>query len=757
MFFSRGPTGSFRLKVSLGALFCLLLVLADCGSSSNNGDFVYTGTNGGNGTGSLTFNFVTTQAIPVPETTTQVRFRFYSGANGTGDQIQDEKRDFAPTIVIERVDPRAASVRVTAYDTQGAPTVEFTLPVSVQPGGNVTVNLGTATGQPVNFTGLQVSPGSASVAQGATFQFNARLSYSNGDTITNNSLVEWEATGGAATVDQDGLATGTAVGTSTITASAGEESASATLQVTSGGGPTVTITGTVTFERLIPLTNIDNAIPDFGDGVLDFANPVETPVRFGKVQAISSGGGTVAIGRTNGAGIYSLAVPANAGQVRIRVLSETEFVAGESGAIRVQDNTNDDAVYAVESDPVPSQAATVDISIPSGYDASGVQPPDTVRSAGAFACLDGIQSGYRYFLDAGLDASQLDLCVVNWSENNRPEPGEPGDGAIGTSFYTSATNELFILGFAEVDTDENDWNVIIHEFGHWLQANRFRDDSLGGAHGLTDLKDARLAMSEGFGNAFGVIVLGDGLYIDTATPSGFSFSQEFNYVAYQQCGWANEGTVGTIINDLFDGIGTEPTTNFNDQLQLPPSAFFAAMDFQAGSDSLTTIFSFLEGITDTGLSPSQTSALTALLASNTFDAEFGINSTDEFAAGETHDPYSLGLIPLYTDITSGIPGSFNLTVLEQLDENYNWVFGSRYVTFVGDGSPMTITANNSTSAVGNLALDVWQNGENIAFSFPDSASQNAVVSFNTINGALYVVTIVNLGELISETTVDFDQ
>jgi hypothetical protein len=56
---------------------------------------------------------------------------------------------------------------------------------------------------------------------------------------------------------------------------------------------------------------------------------------------------------------------------------------------------------------------------------------------------------------------------------------------------------MFLLGKEDVDTDEFDTHVVVHEWGHYFESAVSRSDSPGGNHALGDLLDARLAFGEG--------------------------------------------------------------------------------------------------------------------------------------------------------------------------------------------------------------------------------------------------------------------
>ncbi len=85
---------------------------------------------------------------------------------------------------------------------------------------------------PPTLTSITVAPESATIQTGSTRQFTATGTYSDGSTENLTSLVTWDSTDKAvATIDDDGLATGTGEGTATISAAYDGKSGSATLTV----------------------------------------------------------------------------------------------------------------------------------------------------------------------------------------------------------------------------------------------------------------------------------------------------------------------------------------------------------------------------------------------------------------------------------------------------------------------------------------------------------------------------------------------
>jgi hypothetical protein len=89
---------------------------------------------------------------------------------------------------------------------------------------------------PTYLSSITVSPSAASAAVGATQQFTALGTYADGSTKTLTNALWTSSSPGVATIGGgSGLATGIAVGTTTITASSSGRTGAATLSVTSGG------------------------------------------------------------------------------------------------------------------------------------------------------------------------------------------------------------------------------------------------------------------------------------------------------------------------------------------------------------------------------------------------------------------------------------------------------------------------------------------------------------------------------------------
>jgi Bacterial Ig-like domain (group 2) len=227
-----------RVRAS-SILYCLYFFFAglslsgcDGGNAGAGDDFVFTGTNSVSGPSSVTFNFVRAMSpLEVPSDTAKIRFQFFNGQDGAGTLVQQDVRDFAPTITISPVDPDAESVVVTALSQEGYPRLEAVVLLS---GGDEEVGFNDVEPRVITPEAVTVTPTTASIEVGQTRAYGAAVLFTNGETVIPSvSAIEWEATN-QATIDAGGLATGNADGVSTITATF--ESVVGTAQLTIGAG-----------------------------------------------------------------------------------------------------------------------------------------------------------------------------------------------------------------------------------------------------------------------------------------------------------------------------------------------------------------------------------------------------------------------------------------------------------------------------------------------------------------------------------------
>jgi len=469
-------------------------------------------------------------------------------------------------------------------------------------------------------------------------------------TCTNGGLFN-VATGvfTAATVSQDSVS----VCTATASDAAGNQS-TATLTVTQTPPPpptAVTLSGTVTFDR-VPLNQ-----QVFSNGLfpgLNFDAIVEMPIRQAPVELVNAAGAVVDSTVSDDTGAYSFTI--NSGEnVRVRVKSEIQKTGPNEVDLQVVDNTSGDAVYAVQGalSVVPATNQVRNLNADSGWGGSSYTG---TRAAAPFALLDTIFGTLEDFIavDPEVDFPPFD---VQWSTLNRSEGGNVDIGQINTSSFTlenrggaeGTVPVIRILGDENNDTDEFDIHVVVHEFGHYFENQLSRADSVGGPHSAANLLDSRVAFGEGWGNALSGIILEDPIYRDSfGNQQGNGFIIDVEENVNPSIGWYSEGSVQSILYDLFD---TDDDGADTTSVGLGPIyGAFVDPDY-AETEAFTTIYAFLKALDNQpGVNAAEVEALTA--AQNIF-------GTGEFGEGETNSGGIAMTLPVYLDLpTDGTPVPF---------------------------------------------------------------------------------------------------
>jgi len=358
-----------------------------------------------------------------------------------------------------------------------------------------------------------------------------------------------------------------------------------------GGGTSVTISGKAQYESPPPGPNCNG---------LDFNDVRLMPIRQATVQLRDAATDVVLDETvTNDDGDFELAGAADT-SVYLRVRAELKRSGSPSWDVEVRDNVTSDPV-ALEQRPLyvldgsafnsGSTGQTRDLTATTGWDGTAYTAP---RAAAPFAVLDSVYKGMLLVLtrEAQLAFEPLD---VFWSVNNTATVGESQDidaGELGTSFYRT-DNKLFLLGMADVDTEEFDDHVIVHEWGHYFEDTLSRSDSIGGAHAIGDRLDMRVAFGEGFATAFSGMALGSAQYCDTLGPSqAGGFGIDIEGQAAGTPGWYNEISIMKLIYDLWD---TDVDGADTDSLGFGP-IYAVLTGAQATTPAFTSIFSFAEAL-----------------------------------------------------------------------------------------------------------------------------------------------------------------
>lgn len=513
-----------------------------------------------------------------------------------------------------------------------------------------------------------------------------------------------------------------------VTDNEGYRSTAATVAVVVSPPPgaTVAVTGLVRFARVPFRTTAPIR--------LDYQNPVMQPARGVMLRALDAETQAVlAMGETSSTGTYSLTVPANT-NIEIEVWSRMlRTGAPPNWDVRVQNGqAADSPVYEYNTVAFNSGVMVYDVDIPLGIGANGIA--NGIRASGPFAILDVIYQSIQTVI--AVDATvNMPALYVDW-----------GTQRAGSFFTTTNGQHIGLMSDLSENTDEFDRHVIAHEFGHYLETNFSRSDSIGGSHALGDRLDPRVAFSEGFAYAFAGIVLGDPLALDSFVFNGNSTAGGFNLntnppVAppngfYGVGCWCNESSMWSLIWDLYDS-----SADGADNVELGFAPLWAALTgtHRTGT-AFTTIFSYISALK--ALRPAESAAIDTLIASQNIDSA----SINAYATTETHAPTNAstlaaipGIMPVYANLPRNTP-----VVVRSTDDvgQYNKAGNRRYLRFTADATrsyTVTVTTSNQ-EAQANPDFRV-RRGSTLVRSAtgPANGLRNEVASFNATAGLEYVI------------------
>lgn len=477
------------------------------------------------------------------------------------------------------------------------------------------------------------------------------------------------------------------------------------------GDGSVDVSGRATYD-FVPATYN----PSTERGTLAFAQASARPVRNAVVQ-LRQGTSILATTTTDAEGYYAFSLPPGSATA---TLSIVVLARSASPSIQVEDNTDGDAVWAMGHTLATTRET---VNLHAGHGWTGSRYDAARRLAAPFAVLDSMYTAAQAFL-AVRDVDFPPL-KVNWSPDNVPEQGDKSRGFISTSHYSFSEGEIYVLGKEGVDTDEFDAHVIVHEWGHYFEAQLSRSDSPGGQHGRGDVLDPRLAFGEGYGNALAAMVLPEPVYADTywygATLTSFGFSAETAPIPTDDPtpGAFSEATVLRLLYDLYDSGSNEAHDTV--ALGLGP-IYDVLVGSQKSTPALTTIGSFIAGLKR--LPGVDTAAVDALLAHYKLGA-----ITTEWGDGDTN------LRKMYTHATS-LPFSGSVTLSGGHLPN-TW-FQNQYYVFTGTGGRVTVSATSSY----DVRVIVYQQGEFLGGADDlDTGGTETFTLPTTRSGVPYVVVV----------------
>ncbi len=453
----------------------------------------------------------------------------------------------------------------------------------------------------------------------------------------------------------------------------------------------VTIAGILTFEFALPNANCQG---------LNLDAPQIRPIRGVTVQLLQTPGNTILGTTTSTAdGRYSFAgIDANL-DVVIRVRAELKSTTPAVWDVEVRDNVDTSAsplpladrpLYVVDFPSFNSGGLDIsdaDFTATTGWGGASYA---AARTAAPFAILDAMLDGMEMITAVNPTATFPPLDAF-WSVNNkRVSPTEIDLGELGTSFYSSANDSLFLLGDSATDTEEFDDHVTMHEWGHYFEDNFSRSDSIGGPHTIGETLDPRLAFGEGFATALAAIALQNPQYCDTDAPmesGGFGLDTENENFGNQ--GYYNEMSVATLIFDLWD---TDVDGSDNGSIGFAP-IYDVMTGSQATTPAFTSLFSFA-----TELRALLQAADLAFVDSQLSRENVDVSALNIYGDGQTTAPAgSRDILPVYTVLpTDG--GLINVCTNSDFDSSRdgNKMSEHRFLKFTTSGNTtynVTVTAN----------------------------------------------------------------
>ncbi len=384
---------------------------------------------------------------------------------------------------------------------------------------------------------------------------------------------------------------------------------------------TLTISGKVTYDY----------VPHTLNG-LNYVGTAARPGRGLLVELLDEKDQILATSLTDTDGKYSFSASRNK-LVKVRVKAQLLRTQSPDWNFKVTDNTNNNNLYSMVGNLTAATEANAvrNLHAASGWNGTGYTSP---RVAAPFALLDSIYLGIERIQDAG-NVKDYPPLELRWSSKNKAADGDKNLGEIGTSFFDG--DAIYILGDENNDTDEYDRHVILHEWGHYVETSFARSDSIGGDHAHDDKLDMRVAMSEGFANAFAAMMLDDANYRDSSGQSqadGFfnDVSRKNNSVR----GWYSEASVQSILYNFYTSNAGKFARDFADIFWVISASNYS------DSRALISIYVFAEQLRAT--MAGQASFFNSLLT------EQNIAIADEYGFGESNSGGYNGNLPIYKNL-----------------------------------------------------------------------------------------------------------
>ncbi|HLF11605.1 MAG TPA: hypothetical protein VJA26_10340, partial [Gammaproteobacteria bacterium] len=293
---------------------------------------------------------------------------------------------------------------------------------------------------------------------------------------------------------------------------------------------------------------------------------------------------------------------------------------------------------------------------------------------------------------------------------------DPVTGDLGTSFFAPGIG-IFLVGAENVDTDEYDRHVIIHEWGHYFEHTFSRSDSIGGPHTRGDQLDFRVAFGEGWGNALSAMVTGQSVYRDVSGPQqsqGFGFDVEGPLPGNPNPnqGWYSEESIQEILYDLFDNSTLDAA---QDGLSLGFGPIHSVLtNHQRTSVGLTSIFPFISALKAN--QPAEVPFIDNLVNGQSIGT---IAIGDDYGTAETNhgDPPSSDLTSVYSTLTVNSGTAVNVCSLDVYTSSFtdskNKLGSRRFLKFTANAAgshTITATATAPINAAADPDMVLHQRG-----------------------------------------------
>lgn len=487
---------------------------------------------------------------------------------------------------------------------------------------------------------------------------------------------------------------GSSAGVSSLIPSSSILSVSSSSATSSPASGFITLNGRVTYD-FVP--HNDNQLG------LNYSATTVTAGRGLVVELLDSNSLTLATTTSDNFGSYSFNVERNK-LVKVRVKAQLLRAQLPVWNFKVTDNTNSNSLYAMDGSLQAADEATAvrDLHAASGWTGTGYTQS---RVAAPFAILDSVLVGAERVVAAG-NSSDFPALELRWSVNNKAADGDLTLGEIGTSFYGGSA--IYILGDENNDTDEYDRHVILHEWGHYLEGQFSRSDSIGGDHVYGDKLDMRVAMSEGFANAFSSMMLDDPNYRDASgIQQTDGFTNNVSRKNHTVRGWYSEASVQSVLYNFYTSDNGKMARDFADIFKVISSAAYVT------NTAMTSIYMFADELRN--LIPAQVTNFNTLLL------EQNIETTNAFGDGESNSGGYVGSLPIYK------PLPINNRPVNVCSTNQ---FGAYNKVAIAQFLILDIVSS------GNYQISVQESGDDSGDSDPDVYLYRRGSLFDSAEGAM---------------------